>query len=117
MTAARFIPAPCCKGRRGEFEPVPGLWGEGPYYPCPGCDDTGNLADYLRVQAADKAKFAREDAVTCECGHKAWFHYEGTARCAWLSEEPIDAAGHLEICACEKSRETVMAPCQKAKAL
>lgn len=105
---ARFIPAPCCKGRRGHEEPVPGL-GCGPYYGCPGCDDTGNLADYLRVKAATEAKFDREDAVTCECGHKAWNHYDSYPHCAWMSEEPYDGEGHLATCACEKSSEAVMA--------
>jgi len=105
---SRFVPAPCCKGRRGHVEPVPGCWGQGPYYPCPGCDDTGNLAEYLRGKAATEAKFKREDAVTCVCGHKAWEHYDGYPACAWLSEEPIDAEGHLATCDCKLSCASVM---------
>ena len=67
------------------------------------------MADYLRVKAETEAKFAREDAVTCECGHKAWEHYAFPASgCAWLSEKPIDAAGHLDRCECRKACEQLM---------
>ena len=106
---ARFIPAPCCHGKGGEYEPVGGMWESGPYYPCAGCGDTGNMADYVRLEAERKEKFAQEDAVTCVCGHKAWEHYEAfgdpfSERCAWVSSE-ADNDGRLAVCDCKMSRE------------
>lgn len=103
----KFIPAPCCKGKGGFSEPIWDVPGDGPYHPCLGCNDERTMEAYLRVKKFQEDKFVREDAITCNCGHAAWWHYERYNGCGATAEFPMSI--YLKICSCQKSKEEVMA--------